>query len=107
MGREGWPSNVRAAGPHARSRWLCGLQVSLRGAAESAGCTSAARDAPEDDINQPSPPDFGSHPALAAVPAPWEINSIGSPLLSGGCTLTPGAFGAGGQIPHIPPALGG
>lgn len=65
--------------PRARSRWLCGLQVSLRGAAESAGCTSAARDAPEDDINQPLPPDFGSHPALTAVLVPWEINSAGSP----------------------------
>lgn len=36
----------------AHSRRLCWLRVSLRGAAESAACTSAARDPPEDDINQ-------------------------------------------------------
>ena len=36
----------------ARSRQLRWLRVSLRGAAESAACTSAAWDPPEDDINQ-------------------------------------------------------
>lgn len=100
MGGEGWPSGVHAPGPRARSRWLCGLQVSLRGAAESAGCTSAARDAPEDDINQPSPPDFGSRPALTAVLAPWEINSAGSPLLTGGLHPDPrGFWGRGTDAP--------
>lgn len=71
----GWEGSIRAAHPsaslspvpycplpeaswrvgpctRARSRRLCWLRVSLRGAAESAACTSAARDPPEDDINQ-------------------------------------------------------
>lgn len=37
--------------------------------------------------------DLGSLPALAAVPVPWEISSGGS---AGGCTLSPGGFGAMG-----------
>lgn len=69
----------------------------MPGAAESAGCTSAARDPPEDDINQDFfLLDFGSFPALAAVPAPWEISSGDSRTAGWECASSPGAFGAVG-----------
>lgn len=69
----------------------------MPGAAESAGCTSAARDPPEDDINQDFfLLDFGSFLALAAVPAPWEISSGDSRAAGWECALSPGAFGAVG-----------
>lgn len=54
-------------------------------------------------------PDFGSLPALAAVPAPWEIKLrwLSTPpyLPAGGRTLSPGAFGAVGT--DVSPPLAG
>lgn len=91
---------------HACSRWFSQLHVS--GAAESAGCTSAARDPPEDDINQDIfffffLPDFGSFPALAAVPAPWEISSSDSRAAGWEC-FVPRSFGAVGT--DVSPPMG-
>lgn len=40
--------------------------------------------------------DFGSFPALAAVPAPWEISSGDSRAAGWECASSPGAFGAVG-----------